>query len=154
MKSRRQPLLFLAFVLAWPLASACAESMSLPVPLRTIYPKDAVNMEDFTFKEYEVNDIARRNFLISLSQLKHQVAVRVLPAGRPVPLRALKRGADIVKGQQIVARYVSHGIEIQGILVPEQDGVIGDVIRARNPETGVILLSRVAPDGTLTVEGD
>ncbi|MBL8791144.1 MAG: flagellar basal body P-ring formation protein FlgA [Rhizobiales bacterium] len=139
---------------AWPAAPAHAETMSLPVPLRTIYPKDTVNKADFTFKEYEVNEVARRNYVISLSQLEQQVAARALPAGRPVPLRSLKRASDVSKGQQVVARYVSHGIEIQGILVPEQDGVIGDTVRVRNPETGVSLLARVAPDGTLAVEGD
>ncbi len=128
--------------------------MSLPVPLRTIYPKDPVKKEDFTFKEYEVNEVAQRTYVISLSQLDQQVAAKALPAGRPIPLRSLKRAADVAKGQQVVARYVSDGIEIQGILVPEQDGVIGDTVRVRNPETGVTLLARVAPDGTLAVEGD
>lgn len=133
--------------------AACAETMSLPVPVRTIYPKDVIRKDDFIFKDYEVNDIARRNFVISLSQLEQQVAVRALPAGKPIPLRALRRAADVSKGQQTVARYIDSGIEIQGILVPEQDGVIGDVIRARNPETGVVLLARIADDGTLSVGG-
>lgn len=152
--SRRWPLLFLALLCAWPADIAQAETMSLPVPLRTIYPKDPIKKEDFTFKEYEVNEVARRNYVISLSQLEQQVAARAMPAGRPVPLRSLKRAADVTKGQQIIARYVSDGIEIQGILVPEQDGVIGDMLRVRNPETGVTLLARVTPDGTLAVEGD
>lgn len=128
------------------------ETLSLPVPIKTIYPKSVVRAEDFTFKEYEVNDIAKRNFVVSLSQLEQQTAARSLPAGRPIPLRALKRTADIMKGQQAVARYVSEGIEIQGILVPEQDGLVGEVVKARNPETGVVLFARVASDGTLTVE--
>jgi len=151
---RRRHIVFIALACAWPIGQAQAETMSLPVPVRTIYPKDPVNKDDFTFKEYEVNDVARRTYVISLSQLEQQVAARALPAGRPIPLRSLKRAADVTKGQQIVARYVSSGIEIQGILVPEQDGVIGDVVRVRNPETGVSLLARVAPDGTLAVEGD
>lgn len=129
-----------------------AETLSLPVPLKTIYPKDVVRKEDFTFKEYEVNAVAKRNFVISLTQLEQQVAARALPAGRPIPLKALRRSADIVKGQQAIARYVAQGIEIQGILVPEQDGIAGEVIRAKNPETGVVLLARVGTDGTLAVE--
>ena len=34
------------------------------------------------------------------------------------------------------------------------DTLAGRHVRVRNPETGVSLLARVAPDGTLAVEGD
>jgi flagellar basal body P-ring formation protein FlgA len=128
-----------------------ADVMSLPVPLHTIYPKTPLRSEDFTFKEFEVNEVAQRTYLISLTQISQQLAGRALPAGRPVLLRALKRMADVRKGEQTTARYVAGGVEIQGVLVPEQDGVAGDILRAKNPETGVMLLAKVAADGTLSV---
>jgi flagellar basal body P-ring formation protein FlgA len=131
--------------------SALAEVMSLPVPVRTIYPKDVLRLEDFAFKDYEVNDVVRRTYLTSVPKGGQVSALRALPAGKPVHLKSLKRMADVRKGEQVVARYASSGIEILGVLVPEQDGMIGDVLRAKNPETGVVLLALVASDGTLTV---
>jgi flagellar basal body P-ring formation protein FlgA len=134
--------------------SAFADVMSLPVPVRTIYPKDVIRAEDFTFKDYEVNEVVRRTYLTSVPKGSQLAALRALPAGKPVHLKALKRMADVRKGEQVVARYASSGIEILGVLVPEQDGLIGDVLRAKNPESGVVLLALVAPDGTLIVGAD
>jgi flagellar basal body P-ring formation protein FlgA len=133
---------------------AHAEVMSLPVPVRTIYPKDVLRSEDFTFKDYEVNDIVRRTYLTSVPKGRQLSALRALPAGKPVNLKSLKPMADVRKGEQVVARYASGGIEILGVLVPEQDGVIGDVLRAKNPDTGVVLLALVSEGGTLVVGAD
>jgi flagellar basal body P-ring formation protein FlgA len=133
-------------------STALADVMALPVPLRTIYPKDELRASDFGTKDYEVNEVVRRNYLTSTSQLGQLVAVHALPAGRPVQLKSVKRMADVRKGEQVVAHYVGGGIAIQGILIPEQDGIVGDVLRAKNPETGVSVLVRVTPDGLLAVE--
>lgn len=129
-----------------------AEVMSLPVPVRTLYPNDELHKEDFTWKQFEVNDIARRNYFTGVDPIIANVALRALPAGRPVPLRAVKRRSDVRKGEQTLAHYEADGIEIQGILVPEQDAVVGQMVQVKNPQTGVLLFARVAMDGTLIVE--
>lgn len=149
------PLLPPVFILAFTLASApvYAEVTSFLVPVRTIYPKEALRSTDFVFKEFEANEVARRTYLSSHGQLESHAASKALPAGRPVLLRTLRRIADVKKGQQVIARYVAEGIEIMGLLVPEQDGVIGEIVRVRNAETGVILAARVAEDGSLVVTG-
>ena len=99
-----------------------------------------------------MNDIARRNYFTGVDTLTANVALRALPAGRPVALRAVKKRSDVRKGEQTLARYEADGIEIQGILVPEHDAVVGQMVQVKNTQTGVVLFARVAMDGTLVVE--
>lgn len=143
-----------ALGLLLPAQLAMAEVMPLPVPVRTIYPNDELQDGDFATKEFIVNESIKRNYLLDTEGVGKSVALRVLPAGKPVMLRAIKRKADARKGQAAIARYAEGGIEIQGFLVPEQDGSAGEVIKVKNPQTGVTLLAKVKADGSLSVGGN
>lgn len=131
--------------------AASAEVLSLPVPVRTIFPNDQIAASDFVMKEFVVNESIKRNYLLTPNGVERSVAMRVLPAGKPIVLRALRRKADVEKGKGVMARYVSGGVEIQGFLIPEQDGTAGQVIKAKNPQTGVVVPALVHTDGSLLV---
>lgn len=131
--------------------AAFADIISLPVPVRAIQPKETLQDSDFSVKDFIVNDSIKRSYLLTTDGIGKSVALRVLPAGKPVALRFIARKADARKGQAVLARYVSEGIEIQGYLVPEQDGAAGEMIKVKNPQTGVSLLALVGEDGTLLV---
>ncbi len=131
--------------------AALADIVSLPVPVRTILPSETLQESDFSTKDFIVNDSIKRNYLLNTKSIDRTVAIRVLTAGKPVALRFIKRKADARKGQAALARFVSGGIEIQGYLVPEQDGAAGEVIKVKNAQTGVSLLAVVSEDGTLVV---
>jgi flagellar basal body P-ring formation protein FlgA len=128
-----------------------AEVVSLLVPVRMISPKEELGKDDFAWKQFEVNDVAKRNYLASFDQLDNKAAEKSLAAGRPVPIRALGPKLDIRKGETLPARFVADGIEIQGLMTAEIDGFIGDTIRVRNPETGTKLTAKVTPNRTLEV---
>ena len=141
----------MALGLALAAQAASADIMPLPVPVRTIQPAETLQDSDFAAKDFIVNESIKRSYLLTTEGIGKSVALRVLPAGKPVALRFIKRKADARKGQAALARYVSDGIEIQGYLVPEQDGAAGEMIKVKNPQTGVSLLAMVSEDGTLLV---
>ena len=128
-----------------------AEIVTMPVPLQTIYPGQPLRPEDFLLKSFSVNDVARQNFAIRIDQLLDKEPVTVLMSGRPIALKSIKQADDVKSGKLTVARFVEDGIEIQGVLMPRQNGSAGQIIEARNPTTGVVLNVMVLADGTLSV---
>ena len=131
--------------------AACADTMALPVPTRTIFPGQVIQDTDFTQKDFEVSDIAKLNFVVSLDQMQDKEAAKVLPVGRAVPLAALAKANDVRKGRETVAHFIANGIDIQGVLSPLRDGVAGQIVPCRNPSSGLTVDALVMADGSLNV---
>ena len=131
--------------------AACAETMSLPVPARTIFPGQQIQDADFTQKDFEVSDVAKLNFVVSLDQMQDKEATKVLPVGKAIPLAALTKANDVRKGKEAIAHFVADGIDIQGVLSPLKDGVAGQIIPCRNPSSGLTVDALVMADGSLSV---
>lgn len=130
---------------------AFAETMALPVPTRTIFPGQVIQDADFTQKDFEVSDVAKLNFVVSLEQMQNKEAGKILPVGKAIPLAALAKANDVRKGREAVAHFVADGIDIQGVLSPLRDGVAGEKIPCRNPSSGLIVDALVMADGSLSV---
>ncbi len=132
-------------------AAACAETMALPVPTRTIFPGQAIQDADFAQKDFEVSDIAKLNFVVSLDQMQDKEAAKILPVGKAIPLAALAKANDVRKGKEAIAHFIANGIDIQGVLSPLRDGVAGQVVPCRNPSSGLTVDALVMADGSLSV---
>ncbi len=131
--------------------AACAETMALPVPARTIFPGQQIQDADFTQKDFEVSDVAKLNFVVSLDQMQDKEATKVLPVGKAIPLAALTKANDVRKGKEAIAHFVADGIDIQGVLSPLKDGIAGQIIPCRNPSSGLTVDALVMADGSLSV---
>jgi flagella basal body P-ring formation protein FlgA len=141
--------LMASLAMTWQVASA--EVIYLPVPVRNIAANEEMRSADFMAKSFEVNEAAKKSYLMDMAALDGSIAARFLRAGKPVPLQFIKKAAAVRKGREAIARYESDGIEIQGFLVPEEDGAPGQFIKVRNPLTNVVLMARVEENGSLSV---
>jgi flagellar basal body P-ring formation protein FlgA len=130
---------------------ACAETMALPVPTRTIFPGQPIQDADFTQKDFEVSDIAKLNFVVSIDQMQDKEAAKILPVGKAIPLAALVKSNDVRKGKETIAHFIADGIDIQGVLSPLRDGVAGQIVPCRNPSSGLTVDALVMADGSLSV---
>jgi flagella basal body P-ring formation protein FlgA len=133
--------------------AAQAETMALPVPTRTILPGQLIDDADFSQKNFEVSAVAKLNFVISFDQMRQKEAAKLMTAGKPVPMSAIRKANDVHKGQQTIARFSEDGIEIQGILSPLNDAVAGQIVRCRNPSSGIMVDALVLENGSLSVSG-
>jgi flagella basal body P-ring formation protein FlgA len=131
--------------------AACADTMALPVPTRTIFPGQQIQDADFTQKDFEVSDTARQNFVINFDQIQNKQATKLLPVGKAVPLASLAKANDVRKGKETIAHFVADGIDIQGVLSPLKDGIAGETIPCRNPSSGLTVDALVLADGSLSV---
>ncbi|MFT3988572.1 flagellar basal body P-ring formation chaperone FlgA [Aestuariivirga sp.] len=130
---------------------ALAEVRSVPVASTTLYPGDPVVAETLVDKAFEADAPVFDSFVSSAEQVRNKVARRTIAAGQPIPLASLKPLDMIQRGQPTVAVFQSGGLLISTLLIPLEAGTAGDVVQARNPESGVLVTATVTADGTLAI---
>ena len=140
-----------SLVLCFALAAdtATAEIRSLPVPAATILASDMITAGMVTDRQFRVTATSTAGFATNREQLMGRQARRRLVAGKPIPLNALQMPTAVKRGAGVPAVYADGGISISTSLVALQDGAAGDVITARNPQTGVVVRASVNADGSL-----
>jgi flagella basal body P-ring formation protein FlgA len=89
--------------------------------------------------------------LRAADEVRGLVPVRTLAAGQ-VLTSALVGGAAVVRrGQPVSLRIESDHLSVVARGVARRDGAIGDTVPAENTATGVLVVGRVQPDGSLLV---
>lgn len=135
-------------------ASSAAQSlMPMPVPAVTIYPGDAIAATSLTDKTFRVTAAALQNFVSNPGQLAGKFARRTLPAGRPIPFTAVRGREIIQQGKPAVMLFQEDGVSITATVIALQSGELGEVVEARNPDSGLVVKARVTSDGILVVDG-
>jgi flagella basal body P-ring formation protein FlgA len=140
-----------SLLLACSSASAGADVRALPVPAATIYPNDIITNAFVTERRFRVTERSVAGFATRRSELVGMQARRRLLAGKPVPLAALGMAQIVKRGAIVSAHYDGEGLSILTTLIALQDGAEGDLIDARNSESGVVVRAMVRGDGSLTV---
>lgn len=128
---------------------ALAEVKPLPVPVITLYPGDAITTGAIDFKEFHITADTPDRFAMGLPQLQGRTAKRTLLAGKPIALANIK-GTDVVrKGVPTHAILRDGALAIDLLVEPLEDGAVGDVVRARNPDSKQEIRLRVRDNGEL-----
>jgi flagella basal body P-ring formation protein FlgA len=131
-------------------AHAAADTVTLPVPVATIYPGDAIDggmLEERTFARARAGE----GIVDSGAALVGMVARRTLLPGHPIPANAVDRVDIVTRGNPVQLVFRQAGLVITTYASPLQDGSAGDVIRLRNDDSGAIVMGVVEPDGTVSV---
>ena len=131
--------------------NALADTRSLPVPSVTLYPGDAISAENLVLKSFNGNESIWRNYVLSSIALEGKFARRTLVAGSPIALTGIKDQEVVTRGVAAKAIFQSGGLEITALLMPLASGTAGDVIEARNLDSGLTLRVTVMADGNLLV---
>jgi flagellar basal body P-ring formation protein FlgA len=130
-------------------AGAVAEERSLPVPRMTIYPGDLIRE---TMLRSEPFDIGGEPYVASASDIVGRVARRTLLAGRPILVDAVEDPRAVANGALVQMIYAQPGIEITASGQALQAGRVGDSIRVRNVESGLVVSGLVTAEGTVRVD--
>lgn len=141
--------LYSAAVSAEPVANTVTVVL---VPARAIYPGDSIAHDAILERPYVLSQSASAGYLTTLDGSGDLIARRTLLPGQPIPLAALRKKALVVQGRTYALSYRSQYITIASSAVALQAGAIGEVINARNADTGIVIKARIAPDQTLVVE--
>jgi flagella basal body P-ring formation protein FlgA len=128
---------------------AMAEPVAI-IPTQIIYPGDTVHAQ--MLKTVEVtNTRIRRDYASSLDQVAGMVARRTLLPGRVIPVSSVREPYVVERGGVITMVYSQGGLMITAQGSALKPGAVGDFIRVRNINTGVMVSGTVMADGTIRV---
>jgi flagella basal body P-ring formation protein FlgA len=131
-----------------------AEINMRPVPNITIYPGQSINESWITEREFTVNFLAARGFLIeNRSGVIGKVARRTLLPGLPIPGNAVGEPKVVLSGAKVKVVYEEDGLVITAYGSALQAGGVGDLVSVRNTDSGVTIIGLIQSDGSVRVSG-
>ncbi|MYZ46978.1 flagellar basal body P-ring formation chaperone FlgA [Propylenella binzhouense] len=141
-------LLLAAF--AWPGGPAAAQSLQLPVPAMTIYPGDVIEPAFVTSRTFPASMLVR-GAAPNLEAVIGKVARRTLLPEQPIPVNALGEPNIIARGASVQVVFREGGLVITAYGSALEPGRVGDVVRVRNIDTGLVIFGVIQSDGTVRV---
>lgn len=154
-ESRLAALIGALTLLTAPLAdpAARAEESTLPAPKAVIYPGEIIR-EDMLV-DAPADDLGSRvgPILDNRKAVVGRMALRTLLPGEAIGLSDVGNPRLVASGAEVALYYIEEGLTIATMASALQDGSVGDVIRVRNSDSGVIVSGTVQPDGSVRVGG-
>jgi flagella basal body P-ring formation protein FlgA len=144
----RAALVLLGLLCAIPMAHAGRGTAV--VPERTIYPGEELLAE--LLREVEVtNPNLRGGYAEVTSEVLGKVTTRTLLPGRTIPVAALRDSWAVERGKTVPLIFSGNGLTITAMGTPLENAAIGDFIRVRNIESGIIISGTVMENGSIQV---
>lgn len=146
----------LALALAAPLAacpwvgSAHADMGVAVVPRQIIYPGQEISAA--FLQEVEVtNPNIAGGYATAVEDVEGMVSTRTLLPGRTIQMSMLRAPFAVKRGAAVRLTFSIGNMVISAGGTPLENAAIGDVIRVRNTDSGVIVTGTVMGDGTVQV---
>lgn len=128
-----------------------AEETLLAVPNVTIYPGDVIADAQIVELAFAPGTTGKLPVAEQRALVVGKVARRTLLPGKPIPLHGIKDPDVISRGGTVIAMFKVGGLTITSMVTPLRSGQVGDVIEARNTDSGQIIRGVIQADGTLRV---
>ncbi|HWK15199.1 MAG TPA: flagellar basal body P-ring formation chaperone FlgA [Rhizobiaceae bacterium] len=139
-----------AALLAGAVAIAAAQQ-TVVVPTRVIYPGETLGADALEDVPFTNRPELLANVAVAQGEAQGKVAKRTLLPGRMIPVASLREPYAVEAGKPVQAVFSHGALVISLTAVPLQPGSVGEVIRARNIDSGVIFTGVVLADGTIRV---
>ena len=131
-------------------AGAPAQGQPMPTPKSVIYPGDVITDDRLTDADIDSDG----DGMVSVRpQALGKVAGRTLLPGRPIPMAALATPRLVKNGGAVHLVFREGALEIVASGSALQDGALGELVKARNDDSGVTVVGSVQSDGSLLVDG-
>jgi flagellar basal body P-ring formation protein FlgA len=147
-RSARVAILFAAAILfCSPLA---AEQRPLPVPAQVIYPGDKIT--NAMLEDSQEGGAPPPNVLADRADIVGKVAKRTLLPGRPIAAIAVEEARAVSMGALVSLVYQADGLSIVTTGQALQNGYAGQLVQARNLDSGIVVTGIVQPDGSIRLK--
>lgn len=138
----------LPLLLATP-SAALAEGLGFAVvPTQIIYPGESIDA-----KRLEMVEVTNPNLMAGyardVSEVTGLITTRTLLPGRTITVSVLRQPYAVKRGDKVLLVFDNGGLRITASGTPLADAVVGDLIQARNTDTGVIISGTVLADGSI-----
>ncbi|WP_372426215.1 flagellar basal body P-ring formation chaperone FlgA [Salinarimonas chemoclinalis] len=152
--ARRRPAVLAAAALALAMlaapSAAGASGVTLPVPTVTIYPGETIKETVLVERAFPAST-GQLAVIRDAGALVGKVARRTLLPGRVVPQNAVEEARLVVRGGTTQIVFQADGLVISTLVTPLESGGAGDRVRARNLDSGLVVVGVVQADGSLRV---
>ncbi len=133
-------------------APALAQEMRAPSPKHVIYPGDLISQDMLT--EAKVSTQSHTGpIALAPEDIVGMMAGQTLLPGLSIPMSALRPPRVVRAGAAVSMIYVDNGLVITAAGDALQDGVVGEIVKLRNEDSGVTVTGRVRADGSVLVGG-
>ena len=123
----------------------------LPVAKQTIYPGDTITEDMVTLKPAaQIKGVGA--LVTDTESLIGKTARRTLLPGQIIPKVAIREAYVVFQGKTVPIIFHSGTVTITGIALALESGSTGEIINARNPNSGVVIRGVVQPDGSLRAD--
>lgn len=120
------------------------------VPTQTIYPGETVSATQLEEVAVTNPNIAG-GYAQSIAEVEGMISKRTLLPGRTIPVASLRPPYAINRGANVRLTFTLGNMTISASGTPLADASVGDVIKVRNLDSGVIVTGTVLADGTVQV---
>ena len=127
-----------------------AEVRTAVVPKRTIYPGEEVQAGQLDVVEVTNPNIVK-GYAETIGQVDGLITKRTLIAGRVILVSALREPFAVSRGTTVQLVFDNGSLVLRAAGTPLQDAAIGELIKVRNKDSGVIVSGTVMEDGTVHV---
>jgi flagellar basal body P-ring formation protein FlgA len=120
----------------------------LPVLKHAVYPGDVITAE--MIDEKQAGPLRGAGAFVTDSQaLIGKTARRTLLPGQPIPKQAIREPYLVLQGKNVTVMFQEGTIVITGAALALESGAAGDLISARNPDSGIVIRGVVQSDGVI-----
>lgn len=141
---------FLCAGAAAPLRAQTSEIM-LPVPTVTLYPGDLITDAHIVERPFRTGLRTPLAAVENRLAIVGKVARRTLLPGQPIPSNGIDDQKLVRRGVPTQVVFRENGLVITGIVEPMQAGAVNEMVKARNPDSGLMVIGVVQADGTIRV---
>jgi flagellar basal body P-ring formation protein FlgA len=124
---------------------------SMPVPTITIYPGEVIKDGVVAERDFSASAVSNLAVVEARGGLVGMVARRTLLPNQLVPRNAVEEPRLVERGKPTQVIFSEAGMTIVAIASPLQSGGLGEMVQARNLDSGVTIVGTVQSDGTLRV---
>ncbi len=132
-------------------AHASAADLTLPVPTIVIYPGDVIRDNILVDHDFSSAPIATGGLVDNRAALIGKVARRTLLPGKPIPTIGVTDPKVVANGAQVKVVFEEGGLTITTYGTALQAGGVGDVVKVRNPESGLVVSGTIQSDGSVRI---
>jgi len=130
--------------------AALADARTAVVPKRIIYPGEEIDAGQL--EEVEVtNPNIVNGFAENIAAVSGMVSKRTLLPGRVILVSALREPFAVSRGTTVQLVFDGGSLVLRAAGTPLQDAAVGELIKVRNKDSGVIVSGTVMADGTVHV---
>jgi flagella basal body P-ring formation protein FlgA len=120
------------------------------VPTQIIYPGEIIEPAKIELVEVTNPDLAS-GYARDVNEVAGLVTTRTLLPGRTITVAHLRPPFAVKRGTSVMLVYDHGGLRITAMGTPLQDAAVGDMIKVRNTDSGLIISGTVMGDGSVLV---